>query len=134
MKKIILILFVFLIVSCDDSIKFDSKKWKPVESGLYGKNYRKKMVFDLVNNELDFGNFANVKGTSSVQVEKLIDKPYRIMTDTIPNLLQSFSYYYHISEKFDYGIDPNGGMTLQLVFDKDSTLVNWKINEYWNRP
>ena len=132
MKRIIPFVFVLFILSCDNSMTFNSRKWKPIESGLHGENYRKKMVFDLVNNVLNFGDYNNLKGTSLTKVEKLIGEPYR--KDTVSNLLRNFSYYYQVNEKYDYNIDPNGGINLELEFDKDSTLINWTINEYWFRP
>jgi len=132
MKKTIILLLTILIYSCNDSMKFDSEKWKPIESGLYGENYRKKMVFDLVNNVLVFENSPNKNGMKYSEVERLIYKPYRI--DSISSNLQNYTCYYEISERIDYGIDPNGGMNLELIFSKDSILIDWTINEYWNRP
>lgn len=107
-----LVICSFFLTSCcqkeEGWSKFDSSKWKPIESGLYGKNYRKKMVFDFVHSHLKVDIFNPSNSTHIKEIIKLIDKPYRI--DTLKS--SHLQYVYEIEEKFEYDIDPNGGMNL----------------------
>ncbi len=133
MKLLPAIFFIFILFSCsntENQMEFNSDKWKPYENGVTGINYRKKMVFDLVHNKLKFRKLEK-KGTHLNEVIKLIGEPERINTT---NHSEKFVYYYEIEEKFEYNIDPNGGTTLELTFDKDSTLTYWVINEFWYEP
>ncbi len=110
------------------TLNFDSSKWQSIESGLYGKNYRKKMVFDLVYNVLHTTQLSlNNEGTPISEIKKLIGNPYMIN-------IEEGCLIYEIEEKFDYTIDPNGGMDLKLYFDKDSILNSWRIEEFWYKP
>lgn len=127
--RIILFLFLsFLIISCSDTdMKFNSDKWKPVENGLYGANYRKEMVNDLVRNVLKF-NQRHEKGTEKNQVYKLIGTP-----DEKDSVNHTITYW--IEEKFDYSIDPNGYVVLELTLDPETeTLEKWKIIETRYEP
>ena len=100
-------------------MKFDSKKWMAIENGLYGENYRKKMINDLINNKLKF-DYEN--GTNRKDVIKLIGKPDFI--DKCENDYES----YKVEEKIGL-IDPNGYTYLKLEYTKDSILFFWKIEE-----
>ena len=129
-KLSLIILLNILFVSCSKNEKFDSKKWIPYESGILFK-HRKKSVFDLTHNVLEFG-ILDKKGTNVQKVRQLLGKPNLIEKSTHSDF--NFYYQYEVEEKFEYNIDPHGGMDLTLYFEKDSTLVQWKINEYWYRP
>ena len=85
-------------------MKFESQKWTAIENGLYGKNYRKKMVNDLVFNKLEFG-YEN--GTNRKEVISLIGEP-----DFIDNCGGEYETYY-VKEKIGM-IDPNGYIFLKL--------------------
>ena len=122
MKKIVSIIFclLILIVGCkSNDMKFESQKWTAIENGLYGKNYRKKMVNDLVFNKLEFG-YEN--GTNRKEVISLIGEP-----DFIDNCGGEYETYY-VKEKIGM-IDPNGYIFLKLEYNKDSVLVSWVIYE-----
>jgi len=106
---------------------FESAKWIPYEQGVQGENYRKKMVLDLVHNQLEFGD----NGTKYAQLVKLIGKSSTI-EDGKP--YASFMLVEEIEEKYGWNIDPEGGTNLLLFFDKDSTLVHWRIEEFWHKP
>ena len=100
-------------------MKFDSQKWTAIENGLYGKNYRKKMINDLISNKLKFGN---ENGTNRKEVIELIGKP-----DFINDCGNDYETY-SIEEKIGL-IDPNGYTYLNLEYNKDSVLIFWKIEE-----
>jgi len=124
MKKIITtilnLLILIFIVGCESNdMKFDSQKWTAIENGLYGKNYRKKMINDLISNKLKFGN---ENGTNRKEVIELIGKP-----DFINDCGNDYETY-SIEEKIGL-IDPNGYTYLNLEYNKDSVLIFWKIEE-----
>lgn len=119
MKYLLLIVSLMFFSCSNERVKFQSSKWLPVESGLYGENYRKKMVWDLVHNKLSFGS-QEEKGTFKEEVVKLIGEPDRI--DKC-----DFSEMYDIEEKYGF-IDPNGYTVLKLSYIK-GFLVFWKIEE-----
>jgi|SaaInlLV_10m_DNA_1039704.scaffolds.fasta_scaffold13392_2 hypothetical protein len=124
MKKfyvIILNLFILIFIfGCgSDNMKFNSKKWTAIENGLYGENFRKKMVNDLVSNKLQFGS---ENGTNRKEVIKLIGEP-----DFIDNSGAEYETY-RVEEKIGM-IDPNGYTSLKLEYNKDSILIFWKIEE-----
>lgn len=117
--KLILLFSLFCLTSCYYE-KFDSAKWIPLENGLYGEKHRKKMLYDLVNNVLQFER-KNYKGTSKREVRKLIGEPNQI------NKKDGTEIYY-IEEKIGM-IDPNGYVNLHLIYSNDSTLTSWKIED-----
>ncbi|MGL5235001.1 MAG: hypothetical protein ACRC8Z_09635 [Empedobacter falsenii] len=62
MKKLFIFCGVFLLVmSCNSKKKFESDKWIPFEEGVYGQNYRYKMLDDLVNNVLKFDSRGKIR-------------------------------------------------------------------------
>ena len=119
--KMFLLLASMLFFSCSkEKMKFQSEKWMPIESGLYGKNYRKKMVNDLIQNKLSFGSFK-IKGTSKSEVIKLIGEPDRI--DECDD-----SEVYILEEKYGI-IDPNGYSFLKLSYEEGEFLIYWEIEK-----
>ena len=124
MKKINIIILNFLIlifiIGCEsNNMKFNSKKWTAIENGLYGVNYRKKMVNDLVFNKLEFGS---KNGTNRKEVINLIGEP-----DFINKCSTEYETY-RVGEKIGM-IDPIGYTFLKLEYNKDSVLIFWKIEE-----
>jgi len=122
MRKTISIIFnlliLILIVGCESNdMKFDSKKWTAIENGLYGENFRKKMLNDLIFNTLNFGSRY---GINRKEVIKLIGEP-----DFIDDCGNDYETY-RVEEKIGF-IDPNGYTFLKLEYDKDSVLIFWKI-------
>lgn len=114
----IIILIVFISFSCNSNKKFDSGKWLPFEEGVYGENYRFKMLNDLVNNVLKFDSNKS-SGTTKDEVYKIIGKPDEVLDK---------AEIYLIQEKFGQ-IDPNGYIKLYLKYSDNSTLNYWKIEE-----
>jgi hypothetical protein len=100
-------------------MKFDSQKWTAIENGLYGENYRKKMVNDLIFNKLKFGS---IDGTNRNEVIKLIGEP-----DFIDDCGNEYETYL-VEEKIGM-IDPIGYTFLKLEYDNDSILIFGKIEE-----
>ncbi|MCY0978262.1 hypothetical protein PGH12_02575 [Chryseobacterium wangxinyae] len=122
-KQFSLLLMLLSISGCEEKIesnKFDSQKWKPIENGLYGENHRKKMLDDLIKNVLVFPYNHAKKGTKKSEVINLIDRP--ISTDC--NGYET----YEIEEKQGW-IDPNGFVRLKLMYDNDSTLLGYIIED-----
>lgn len=123
---IILILLLFTTscerVETEGFHKFNSEKWK--ETNCDFTNYRKNVVYDLIYHNLHF--FEN--GTRVKGVFDLLGEPLSI--DSISN---KYTYCLEIKDDND-SRDPYGGTNLQLTFDKDSTLIFWRINEYWYMP
>ena len=118
-KQILLFsILIFSFYACNE--KFDSSKWQPIENGLYGENYRKKMLDDLINNTLKFPHSRNEKGTKKSDVINLIGKP------TIKDC--EGREIYEIEEKYGL-IDPNGFVNLKLMYDSDSTLIGYIIED-----
>ena len=111
----LLLLFSF---SCNSNKKFDSVKWNSIEEGVYGENYRFKMLNDLVNNVLKFDSNKS-SGTTKDEVYKIIGKPDEVLDK---------AEIYLIQEKFGQ-IDPNGYIKLYLKYSDNSTLNYWKIEE-----
>jgi len=112
-----LLILIFIIGCGTNDLKFDSKKWIAIENGLYGENYRKKMINDLIHNKLQF-DYEN--GTNRKEVIKLIGEPDFI--DKCENDYES----YKVEEKFGV-IDPNGYTYLKLEYNENSVLIYWKI-------
>lgn len=118
--RITFIIFSAFLLSACNKQKFDSSRWIPVENGLYGENYRKKMLDDLIYNVLDFRVTKDKKGTKKSDVIKLIGKPSSLDCNNYE--------VYQIEEKYDM-IDPNGEINLKLRYDVDSTLIGYVIED-----
>lgn len=117
-KQFLLFAILFSLFGCRE--KFESEKWQNEENGLYGENHRKKMLPDLINNVLFFPHRGNEKGTKRTEVVKLIGKPF--LKDCDGNDT------YEIEEKQGM-IDPNGFVRLKLMYDQDSTLTGYVIED-----
>lgn len=117
-KYILLIIILFSFYGCNK--KFESSKWISEENGLYGGNYRKQMLDDLINNVLTFPKTKSEKGTIKSKVVQLIGKSK--IRDCEGNDI------YEIEEK-QGSIDPNGFVNLKLMYDVDSTLIGYIIED-----
>lgn len=115
-KTLLLIMALLSFYGCNE--KFESSKWQSEENGLYGENHRKKMLADLISNILNFPQKKNEKGMAREEVIKLIGKPKR--QDCEGNDI------YEIEEK-QGSIDANGFVNLKLMYDVDSTLIGYII-------
>lgn len=120
-REILFFSLFLLFFGCKNKTeKFDASKWQPVENGLYGENHRKKMLDDLIKNVLKFPQLGNEIGTKKSEVVKLIGKPDE----------QDCNGYdlYQIEEKQGW-IDPNGFVSLKLIYHSDSTLIGYIIED-----
>lgn len=111
MKTILFsIVFLLVISSCSNNIKFDSKTWHTSDAIYEGK--RIKMIPDLLKNCLNFGmNYSKIKKMLGESISK-----------------DSLTLKYIIEEKYGK-IDPNGYIFLKLDFDKTKKLIQWNIIE-----
>lgn len=78
------------------------------------------MLSDLVNNVLLFPQSNSEKGTKKIDVINLIGKPE--MKDCEGNEI------YEVEKKQGM-IDPNGFIYLKLMYDSDSTLIGYSIED-----
>jgi len=117
-RSLLCLIISSFLFSCNSNKKFESDKWIPFEEGVYGQNYRYKMLDDLVNNVLKFDS-NNSNGTSKNEVHQLIGKPDEILDKMEVYLIQ---------EKIGK-IDPNGEIKLYLKYSDNLTLNYWKIEE-----
>lgn len=117
-KAILLIVALLSFYGCNE--KFESSKWQSEENGLYGENHRKKMLDDLISNVLNFPHKKDEKGMSKDEVVKLIGKTKT--QDCEKNDI------YEIEEKQGL-IDPNGFVNLKLMYDTDSTLIGYILED-----
>lgn len=114
----LIIFSLFISFSCNSNKKFESDKWISFEEGVHGKNYRFKMLDDLVNNVLKFDSNDST-GTSKDEVYRLIGKPDEFLDK---------AEIYLIQEKIGE-IDPVGEIKLYLKYSDNSTLNYWKLEE-----
>lgn len=117
-KQFLAFVIIFSLFGCKE--KFESAKWQSEENGLYGQNYRKKMLNHLLNDVLIFPQNKSTKGTSKSDVVQLIGKPRFIDCNGYDS--------YEIEEKQGW-IDPNGFLRLNLMYDADSTLIGYVIED-----
>ena len=113
-KDIILLLTITLVVSCNNvnNIKFEKSDWlKKDETGLY--TYRNCMLNDLIENH-------KLKGLTYRQLINLIGQPENIYS------IQNIDY--EIQTKYS-GIDISYKKTLEFSLDKDSIVVDFKVDE-----
>ena len=117
-KQFLPFVIIFSLFGCKE--KFESAKWQNEENGLYGQNYRKKMLNHMLNDVLIFPQNKSIKGTSKSDVVQLIGKPR----------FKDCNGYdsYEIEEKQGW-IDPNGFVRLKLMYDADSTLIGYIIED-----
>ena len=101
--------------SCENQIKFDKAGWAKIEDlGIYPN--RNKMLNDLTKNH-------KLKGLTYRQLVEEIGEPEKNVSES------SNTLYYNIVTDYGHDIDPVYSKTLQLNFDKDSIIIDFKINE-----
>jgi hypothetical protein len=101
-----------LTIACNQT-KFDKSKWIAKDDIEYP--YRKAMLRDLITN-------YKFKGLSYKQLIELLGEPGNIVGD-------SNAIYYPISEEYDV-IDPVHTIDLEIIFNKDSVVSDYKIYEW----
>lgn len=103
-----------LLFSCNnykrpDSIKFDRNEWSIENDGIMYPN-RDRMLDDLLKN-------YKLKGITYNQlIETLGAEP-------------DYDNIYEIVVYYQYDIDPQYVKVLEFTFDKDSSVVDWKVIE-----
>lgn len=105
-------LMVVLIWSCNQSMEFDSAKWKKREDIEYP--YRNKMVGDLTKNH-------KLVGLRYSQVIELLG---------VPQYEDSSRISYLVFEDYGSDIDPIHTKYLNLALTKDSIVTSFKIDEW----
>jgi outer membrane protein assembly factor BamE (lipoprotein component of BamABCDE complex) len=115
-RQIITILTIcFLLTSCKDKIPFDKAGWTiQGDLGLYPN--RDKMLDDLIKNQ-------NLKGLTYRQLIDKIGEPEK------NEVGDSNTIFYDIVTDFGHDIDPVFIKSLEIKFDKDSIVTDFKINE-----
>jgi hypothetical protein len=109
---IIVLLLFNIFASCKNDIKFEKSGWTERESeGAYP--YRAKMLNDLITN-------YRLTGLSHRQIINLMGEPENYIN-------KDSSIYYEIVVKFR-SIDPVYRKNLEIQFDRDSLVKNFKIN------
>ena len=113
MRNLILIFFILILISCNNH-RFDKAKWSVKEDLEYP--YRNGMIKDLVKNHKLLGiKYRQIVGKLGLPEGKTTGKG-----DT--------AYYDIIT---DYGtIDPIYSKTLVLQFNNDSTVIDFKVDEW----
>jgi len=106
----------FILTSCNSDIKFDKTKWLQVDDlGQYP--YRQAMLNDLTSNH-------KLKGLSYKQLTDLIGEQQK-------NLIgDSSEIYYSILTDYGSDIDPVHTIALAFKLDKDSTVTEYRIDEW----
>ena len=114
-KQILIISVLIMLFSCNNDIKFEKVKWLKIDDMEYP--YRKSMLHDLVNNH-------NLKGLSYKQLTEIIGEQQK-------NLVGDRSeIYYSILTEYNRDIDPVHTITLVFKLDKDSIVIEYRIDEW----
>lgn len=115
--RVLSILLIVIFISCSSDRKFSIEEWERKDDLAISQ--RKAMEKDLIN------NYLNDK-LSYKDVITLLGVP-----DTKDSIKSTISYATYIEYEW-LGIDETKIRYLDLVFDKDSTLMNSQIRE-WNK-
>ena len=110
--KLLILLMVVLMSSCNQSMEFDSFKWKMKEDIEYP--YRNRMLGDLTKNH-------NVVGLPYSQIIELLG---------VPQYEDSSRISYQIFHDYGVEIDPVYTKYLNLTLSKDSIITSFKIDEW----
>lgn len=115
--RLLVIFSIIAFISCTSEHKFSKEDWGLKEDGM--TNQRKAMEKDLIN------NYLNDK-LSYKDITLLLGAP-----DSKDSIKSSVSYVTYVEYEW-LGVDETKVRYLDLVFDKDSILVNSQIRE-WNK-
>ena len=105
---------ILCLTSCNSHTKFDKSKWVVRDDMEYP--YRRVMLRDLTDN-------YKLNGLSYKQLSDLLGEP-------LNNTGDSSQLYYPVYEYYGSDIDPIHTITLDITLTKDSTVGNFKINEW----
>ena len=117
MKKITFICLLLFIGCGSKQMKFDKSEWNKRFDGFY--EYRENMVQDLMDNHLK-------KGMEMHKVIELLGEPGNYYNKK-PNEI-----IYEIMVDYGWNIDPMEGKELYIEFDKDSTIIDFKLKHWKN--
>ena len=110
--KLLILLIAVLVWGCNQSMEFDSAKWKMKEDIEYP--YRDKMLGDLTKNHklvgIHYGKIIELLG--------------------IPQYEDSSRISYQILHDYGSDSDPVYTKYLNLALSKDSIITSFKIDEW----
>lgn len=110
-----IILFILLgIISCTDSIDFDSEKWQTKHDDFTITNARERMLTDLMNSNILINENLN-------QIIKIIGKPDSFTPEGRAKFL--------IREKYGTNIDPVYIKYLVIEFNSDGKSISQTIEK-----
>jgi hypothetical protein len=116
MKFSIILLLSLILTACNTDEKFDKTKWL-VQSDIGQYPNRNSMINDLLNNH-------HLKGLSYKKLIDLIGEPAKNMTG------ENNEIYYQILTEYGSDIDPVNTKTLIIKLNNDSTIGDFKIDEW----
>lgn len=106
------VVLIFVIISCKNEMKFNSKDWNEREDLFYSK--RKFVVNDLITNHLKVGMRYD-------EIIRLLGKP------SYESIQENSEIHYEILEKYGWNIDPEEIQYLDIKLNKDSTFASSNI-------
>jgi hypothetical protein len=116
MARHLIFLFLTLILfSCQRHEKFDKAKWAEVGDAMTFPN-RKYMIDDLVRN-------YQLKGKKYSEIVELLNEPQSKLDSTL-------QVFYDIDVDYGSDIDPVYTKTLSIVFDKDTIVKSFEVQEW----
>ncbi len=95
-------------------MEFEKSKWNKSLDGFY--EYRENMIQDVMENRLK-------KGMKLNKVIELLGEPRNYQNKNNHEI-------YEIMVNYGLNIDPMEGKELHIEFDKDSTIIDYKL-KYW---
>ena len=110
--RLFLLLVVVLLLSCNQSMTFDSAKWRMKDDIEYP--YRNKMLGDLTKNH-------KLVGLNHNQIIELLGTPQYEDSSRIS---------YQVVHDYGSDIDPIYTKYLNLALSKDSIVTSFKIDEW----
>lgn len=110
-------LFIQLLASCNNDIKFDKNKWQVNSDGFY--IHRDKMIDDLFSKH-DLSNLTYD------EIINLLGKP-----ENYANVEEN-EIYYNIVTDYGWNIDPVYTKNLKIQFDTLNKVKDYKIEEIKN--
>jgi hypothetical protein len=114
-KGFLFITLLLIVGSCQRQQIFDKAKWAEEEDLMTFPN-RKLLLEDLTQH-------YQLKGKSYNDIIKLLGQPQYSLDSTM-------GIGYKIDEKYKSDIDPIYTKTLLFYFNKDTTVENYKIQEW----
>lgn len=115
MRLLFIISFLLSISSCkNDKLRFDKTKWDLREDPAFVSPYREKMIDDLVLNY----KLTNIKYS---ELRQLLGAP---------EIIESSSVVYTISEYYGTDIDPVYSKSIEFKLSADSIITSYEIKEW----